>query len=214
MIKKSKIVTVVILAIITMSLTIVAIPKLFPIQGSTAEQLSPIQEPTTEMHTQITRNTTDHYRKSILQLGIEISQHPPSNKDFIYDFNITQGETIVLKITLSSLSNQTEFTIPVSLSVWAFEEQNLPNRIEIPLSPFPVLPKLNQEYNQDSAKLFAASFDLNPVILAPKESKTIDLTITALENTSPGVYTIDLQTGNTEQTGLGGIVFRLNVLHA
>jgi hypothetical protein len=217
--RKTKAIIGSILTIITISLLIIPLQGNFSTQKSTKEAFAQVTDNTntpneisSEDIIQEANNIPSRYVKPPPLLGIDISQHPPSNLDFMYDFNITQGETIAVKITLKSLSNQTEFTIPLSLSVWAFGNQNLPNRIEIPLSPFSNVPALNQEYKQDPTKLFEANFNVNPAVLTPKESKTIDLTITALESTEPGVYTIDLQTGNTEQTRVDGIVFRLNVL--
>jgi hypothetical protein len=152
-------------------------------------------------------NTT--LRRPIVQLDVALSQYPPSTNSF--SFNITQGKPATINVTLTSLSNQTEFTIPLYLAVGAFENQPTPKMITSPPSPYPVLPWPSHDDSPDITKPFEASFSPNPLVLKPNESKSVTLAITALEDAKPGVYTMLIELGNGEQTGLGGATFYLTV---
>jgi hypothetical protein len=144
-------------------------------------------------------------------LDVTLSQYNDSTQSF--KFNITQGETIRINVTLISLSNQTEFTTPLYLSVGAFENQpSYTKIIASPPSPYPVLPWPSHDDSPDVAKPFEAAFDPNPIILEPSETKTAILTITALEDAKLGTYTMSVEMGNWEQTGLGGATFWLTIM--
>ena len=143
-------------------------------------------------------------------LDVRLAQYPETTRS--NEFNITQGETIKINVTLSSLSNGTEFTTPLYLSVGAFENQPSAKMITSPPSPYPTLPWPKHDDSPTAPKSFEASFDPNPLILKPNESKTSILTITALEDTEPGTYTMFIEMGNWEQTGLGGATFQLTVV--
>lgn len=145
-----------------------------------------------------------------LLLDVMLSQYSDSTESF--RFNITQGETIKINVTLSSLSNDTEFTIPLYLSVGAFENQPSAKMITSPPSPYPALPWPSHHDSPTAPKPFEASFDPNPLILKPDESRTSILTITALEDAELGTYTMFVEMGNWEQTGLGGATFQLTVV--
>jgi hypothetical protein len=145
-------------------------------------------------------------------LDVRLSQYPETTRS--NEFNITKGETIKINVTLSSLSNDTEFTIPLYFSVGAFENEPLRSAIMItsPPSPYPALPYPSYDVSPTAPKPFEASFDPNPLILKPNESKTAILTITALEDAEPGTYTMFVHMGNWEQTGLGGATLRITVM--
>jgi hypothetical protein len=115
---------------------------------------------------------------------------------------------------LSSFSNDTEFTIPLYLSVGAFENEPLPAAIMVtsPPSPYPALPYPSYNVSPTAPKPFEASFDPNPLIIKPSENGTSILTITTLEAAEVGTYTIFVQMGNSEQTGLSGATIRLEVM--
>ena len=201
---KTKIVAAVILAVIAGFLVTEASYQLFPTQEPTAKAdtpvvlLMPVSIPNTA------------FNRAPLQLDVALSQYPSSNQAF--NFNISQGETITVNVTLTSYSNQTQFTIPFYLSVGAFENQPFPKMVTTPPSPYPVLPWLDYNDSPNATNPFEAGFDSNPITLAPNESKIVFLTITASENAAPGVYTMLLGMGNWKETGLGGITFQITVL--
>ena len=145
-------------------------------------------------------------------LDVRLSQYPETT-DSNY-FRIAKGETVKINVTLLSFSNDTEFTIPLYLSVEAFENQPLPSSILItsPPSPYPVLPHPSYEDSSTAPKPFEASFDPNPLIIEPGESRTSILTITTLEAAEVGTYTMFVITGNSEQTDLGGATILLEVI--
>jgi uncharacterized membrane protein len=47
--------------------------------------------------------------------------------------------------------------------------------------------------------------------LEPNENKSADLTITALKDAGAGEYTMLLEMGNWEQTGIAAIIFKVLV---
>jgi hypothetical protein len=144
-------------------------------------------------------------------LDVTLSRYSDATENF--RFNITQGETIKINVTLSSFSNDTEFTTPLYLSVGAFENEPLRSAIMItsPPSPYPTLPYPSYNVSSTAPKPFEASFDPNPLIVKPGESGTSILTITTLEAAEVGTYTMFVQMGNWEQTGLGGATILLTV---
>jgi len=145
-------------------------------------------------------------------LDVRLSQYPETTESNY--FSITKGETIKINVTLLSFSNDTEFTIPLYLSVGAFENEPLPSAIIItsPPSPYPALPYPSYNVSTTAPKPFEASFELNPLIVKPGESESSILTITTLEAAEVGTYTMFVHTGNSEQTGLGGATIRLEVM--
>lgn len=201
---KTKIVAAVILAVIAGFLVTEASYQLFPTQEPTAKAdipvvlLMPVSSP----------NTT--FNRAPLLLDVALSQYSSSNHAF--HFNISQGETITINVTLTSYSNQTQFTIPIYLSVGAFENRPLPKMITTPPSPYPALPWSSYNDSPNATEPFEAGFGSNPITLAPDESKTVVLTITASENTAPGAYSMLLGMGNWKETGLGGVTFQITVL--
>lgn len=205
--QKTRITLATVLAVVLVSLIVGAGYQFFPAQEPSSNPVilpmpSPTQGPSTN-----NQNTTV---KAMLQLDAELSQYPDSTESF--RFNITHGETIRINVTLSSLSNQTEFTIPLYLSVGAFQNQPFAKVITSPPTPYPALPWPSHDDSPAAPKPFEASFDPNPLILKPNESKTTILTITALEDAALGTYTMLVEMGNWEQTGLGGATFQLTVV--
>jgi hypothetical protein len=145
-------------------------------------------------------------------LDVRFSQYPDSVES--NDFHIAKGETIKINVTLSSFSNDTEFTTPLYLSVGAFENEPLPAAIMVtsPPSPYPALPYPSYNVSSTAPKPFEANFDPNPLIIKPGESGASILTITTLEAAEVGTYTLFVQMGNSEQTGLGGATIQLTVM--
>jgi len=145
-------------------------------------------------------------------LDVRLSQYPETTDS--NRFSIAKGETIKINVTLFSFSNDTEFTTPLYLSVGAFENEPLRSAIMItsPPSPYPALPYPSYNVSSTAPKPFEASFDPNPSIIKPGESSTSILTITTLEAAEVGTYTIFVQLGNSEQTGLSGATILLEVM--
>ena len=201
MIKETRIALAIVLAVVLFFIVVVGATLLFfPPKGSSAPPIT-------------------------LQLvNVTLSQYNDSAQTFS-DFNITQGQTIRINVTLTSLSNQTELTIPLYLTLKAFEKQysyeqviaSPPSPYPVlpggsPPSPNPVLPWLSYDDSPDVAKPFEAAFDLNPIVLKPNESKTAILTITTFDDTEPGSYAMDVDMIMWEQTGWGGVFLFLTVL--
>jgi hypothetical protein len=154
-------------------------------------------------------NTQNTDTPAPIQLAIELSQtSDPTNH---FNFNITQGNTTTINVNFTSSSNDAEFNTPLYLSVGAFNNQPSPEIITSAPSPYPTLPWPGHGDSPNATKPFEATFDSNPVTLAPGESKTVVLTITALEDAPSGVYTMLLEMGNWKDTGLGGVTFQLTI---
>ena len=145
-------------------------------------------------------------------LDVTLSQYPETTSSNY--FSIANGETIKINMTLSSLSNDTEFTIPLYLSVGAFENEPIRSAIMVtsPPSPYPALPYPSYNVSSTAPKPFEASFDPDPLIIKPGESETSILTITTLEAAEAGKYTMCFEMGNWEQTGVSGETFQLEVM--
>ena len=189
--QKTKIILATVLAIILVSLIAWASYYLFPAREAPLNEVGYHTPPLLDVRLLPYPGTTD-------------SNH----------FSIAKGETLKINVTLSSFSNDTVFTIPFYLSVGAFENQPLSSTIMItsPPSPYPALPYPSYNVSSTAPKPFEASFDLNPLIIKPGEGGTSILTITTLEAAEAGTYTIFVQTGNSEQTGLDGSTFQLEVM--
>jgi len=199
--QKTRITLATVLAVVLVSLIVGAGYRFFPAQEPSSNPVilpMPISSP----------NTT--FDRAAMQLDVRLSQYPNSTESF--KFNITQSSSIKINVTLSSLSKQTEFTIPLYLSVGAFQNQPFAKIITSPPTPYPALPWPSHDDSPAAPKPFEASFDPNPLILKPNESKTTILTITALEDAALGTYTMLVEMGNWEQTGLGGATFQLTVV--
>jgi hypothetical protein len=189
--QKTKIILAIILAIVSVSLIAVASYYFFPTQ----EALS---------------NGEIHHTPPLLDVTLSLYSDATEN----FRFNITQGENIKINVTLSSFSNDTEFTVPLYLSVGAFDNQPLPSAIMItsPPSPYPALPYPSYNVSTTAPKPFEATFDPNPLTIKSGESGTSILTINALEEAELGTYTMFVQMGNSEQTGLGGATLRITII--
>jgi hypothetical protein len=189
--QKTRIILAIVLAVISVSLIAVASYRFFPAQEAPS-------------------NGVIYHTPPLLD--VRLSQYPETTESNY--FSITEGETIKINVTLSSHSNDTEFTTPLYLSVGAFENEPLPSAIMItsPPSPYPTLPYPSYDVSPTAPKPFEASFDPNPLIIKPGESGTSILTITTLEAAELGTYTIFVQMGNSEQTGLGGATIQLTVM--
>jgi hypothetical protein len=189
--QKTKIILAIVLAIVLVSLIAVASYYFFP-----AQEAPP--------------NGVIYHTPPLLD--VRLSQYSDSTENF--KFNVTQGETIKINVTSSSLSNDTEFTIPLYLSVEAFENQPLSSSILItsPPSPYPTLPYPSYEDSSTAPKPFEASFDPNPLIIKPDESVTSILTAITLEAAEVGTYTLFIHMGNSEQTGLASATLQITIM--
>jgi hypothetical protein len=151
----------------------------------------------------------DRTMMNSLQLSVKLSKNSNSIGDF--SFNMTQGSTTKINVAVSSLVNAT-LTVPLYLSVGAFENQRLPKLIVAPPSPYPSLPWTSYKDSPNMTKPFDASFEINPLTLEPKENKSESLTVRALEDAPIGKYTMFLELGDWEQTGLAAVTFQITVL--
>ena len=125
-------------------------------------------------------------------------------------FNTTQGSSMRISVAFSSLSNN-QFIIPIYLSVGSFEGQRLSQLIISPPAPYPTVHSSHNE-SSDTPKLFEANFTINPLTLEPNENKKVDLAITALKDAQIGEYTMLLEMGSWEQTGLAAVTFKVIVM--
>lgn len=204
--QKTRIMLAIVLALISVSLIAGASYTFFPVQ---APSYNPVILP---LPTSPPGTPSDNQSNvmPMLLLDVMLSQYSGTTES--YRFNITQGETIRIAVTLSSLSNDTEFTVPLYLSVGAFENQPFTKMITSPPSPYPALPWPSHDDSPTVSKPFTADFDPNPLTLKPNESKASILTVTALEDAKIGTYTMFIEMGNWEQAGLGGVTFLLEVM--
>jgi len=127
------------------------------------------------------------------------------------EFNITQESSTTINVAFSSLSDN-QFTVPLYLSIVSFEDQRLSQLITSPPVPYPTVPLSSHNESFSTPKLFDASFGANPVTLEQNENKTTDLIITALKEAETGEYTMLLEMGDWEQTGLSAITFKIKVM--
>ncbi|MDR0470144.1 MAG: hypothetical protein LBH79_00255 [Nitrososphaerota archaeon] len=135
-----------------------------------------------------------------------------NSSETIEDLNITKGETITINVDLSLGSNQKERTIPLYLSVGAFESEPVSKMITSPPKPYPVLPWPNHDDSPTMAKPFEATFNPDGLTIKPNQSKSTTLTISALDEAQLGTYTLFVEFGELKQTGTGGTKFDLTVL--
>lgn len=142
-----------------------------------------------------------------LRLSVKLLQDSQES----LEFNITQGSSITINISLSSLSKN-HFIIPLYLSVGSFEGQRLSQLITSPPALYPTVPSSIYAESSNTSKLFEANFTINPLTLEPNENKTTDLTITALQEADIGEYAMLLEIGSWEQTGLSAITFKIRVM--
>ena len=189
--QKTRVIIAIVLAIALVSTIALVSYRLFPTQEAPSNGVIPHTPPLLDVRLSLYPETTDRNY-----------------------FSIIKGETININVTFSSFSDDTEFIIPLYLSVGAFENEPLPSAIMItsPTSPYPDLPYPSYTVSSTEPKPFEANFDPNPLIIKPGENVTSILTITTLEAAELGKYTISVLMGNWEQTGLGGATFRLEVL--
>lgn len=192
--KQKRIILAAVLAIVSIALIVVASYQFFPAQESQEAPPNGVISHTEPL------------------LDVRLSQYPETTRS--NEFNITQGETIKINVTLTSHSNDTEFTLPLYLCVGAFEQWPLDSAIMItaPPSPYPALPWPSHEDSPTAPKPFEASFDPHALVLKPNESKSSILTITALEAAELGTYSMCFEMGNWEQTGVSGATFQLTVM--
>lgn len=204
---KRKLISAVVLAVISICILAGAVIVFIPTQPS-AKAASPMILPLPVSSPDNNSQNTDAL--AAVQLTIELSQTlDPTNH---FNFTISQGNTTTVNVNLTSTADDAEFNTPLYLSVGAFNNQPTPKIITSAPAPYPTLPWPGHDDSPNATKPFEATFDSNPVTLTPDESKTVILTITAMEDAPPGVYTMLLEMGNWKDTGLGGVTFQLTVL--
>jgi hypothetical protein len=181
-------------------------PSTMPIPFPTTSNVLPVPSP---VESPSTNNTVSPPFPSLL---IELSPFPGVDGSLY----VAQGESITINLTLTSYSDQTEFTIPLYLAIGAFQNQPLGSGYKIiALPPAPYSSQLpwpaGHIDNSSDPKPFTATFDSNPTALKPNESRTTALTIRAAENATLGAYSMVVELGNWQQTNVGGTTFQLTV---
>ncbi len=153
-------------------------------------------------------NTTDI---STLPITVSLSQSPNSTEN-LNSVNITKGQTITMNVNLRINSDHTDLTMPLYLSVGAFENKPSTKIIATPPSPYPYLPWSGHDDSPNMAKPFEATFNPNPINLKANQNASAILTITALGDAQAGTYSLVVEIGNWKETSVGGASFNLKVL--
>jgi len=179
--------------------------------GVIQQNISKEDNPTILIPQPYTSDTSNITEIVSIPLTIRLSQIGNSSET-LKNLNITKGDTITINVELSLSSNQKEQTIPLYLSVSAFESEPVSKMIASPPKPYSALPWPNHGDSPTIAKPFEATFNPNPLTIKPNQSKTATLTISALEETQLGTYTLFVELGEWRQTGTGGTKFNLTVL--
>jgi hypothetical protein len=190
---------------------ILAIALIAVALGVSYQLLQEKSESAAVMPNPIASPNTDHNSKASqsLKATSKLSQDGSPIDNFI---NITQGNSVEINVNLVKLTNDCELTIPLYLSIGAFEDQPCTRIIAVPPSPYPSLPWPSHENSLETPNPFNCTFDTNPIFLTDQESKTSTLSITALDDARVGRYKMFLEMGDWEETGLGSIIFQLVVL--
>jgi hypothetical protein len=153
-------------------------------------------------------NTSDI---SNLPLTMKISQAPNSTESLSH-YNITKGQTIILNADVTVNSEHPELTLPLYLSIGAFENKPSAKVIACPPSPYPSIPWPSHDDSPNMTKPFEATFNPNPIICEPNQNAAVILTITALDEAQTGIYSLSVEIGNYKETSVGGTMFYLTVL--
>jgi hypothetical protein len=230
-VQKSKIVLAVLLAALSVSVLLgtgyrflpsgnVAPIATVPNPQPTSTQISsPVPSPTTNSQipnplpvpSPINSSSSNATQTPAPNLLIDWSPQPGINGSLY----VAQGGSISINITLTSLSNETEFTLPLYLAIGAYQNQPLGQYLVITTPPAPYSTQLpypaGQVDTSTGPKPFTASFDSNPLVLKPQEKKTVILTIHAAENATAGAYSMVVELGNWQETNVGGTTFQLTV---
>lgn len=153
-------------------------------------------------------NTTDI---SNLPLTMSISQSSNSTES-LNRFNITKGQTITINADVDINSEHPELTLPLYLSIGAFENKPSTKIIASPPPPYPSIPWPSYDDSPNMAKPFEATFNPNPIKCQPNQNASATLTITALDDAQIGTYSLLVEIGNWKETSVGGIMLYLTVL--
>ena len=124
---------------------------------------------------------------TLLTISLSRASNPGETLE---DLNITKGNSITINVALFLGSKQKERTIPLYLSVGAFENEPVSKIIVSPPKPYPVLPWPNHDDSPDMAKPFEATFNPNPLTIKPNQSMSATLTICASEEAHLGTYVL------------------------
>jgi hypothetical protein len=148
---------------------------------------------------------------SSLPLTMSVSQSTNSTERLNH-FNITKGQTITINADVAINSEHPELTLPLYLSIGAFENKPSIKVIASPPSPYPSVPWSSHDDSPNMAKPFEATFNPNPIKCQPNQNASATLTITALDEAQTGTYSLLLEIGNYKETSVGGAMFYLTVL--
>ncbi len=111
------------------------------------------------------------------------------------NFSVAQGESININLTLVSKSNETNVEVAFPLFLGSqYLNQPFQGYVVVATPPSPYSGELPWEQIDTSteSKPFTATFDPNPAILSVNETKSVDLTIYAVENATLGPYFMDI----------------------
>ena len=130
------------------------------------------------------------------------------------NFTVAQRESININLNVVSNSNEThgEVTFPLFLGS-QYENQPFSGYTIIATPPSPYSSELPWEQIDTSteSKPFTATFNPNPAILVPNETRSVDLTIYAAENATIGAYYMDVAMSNYPMTSYFATGFQLTV---
>jgi hypothetical protein len=153
-------------------------------------------------------NTSDI---SNLPLTMSISQVANSTES-LNQFNISKGQTLILNVNVAVNSEHPELTLPLYLSIGAFENKPSAKVIACPPSPYPSIPWPSHDDSPNITKPFEATFNPNPIICEPNQNAAAILTITALDEAQTGTYSLSVEIGNYKETSVGATMVYLTVL--
>jgi hypothetical protein len=127
---------------------------------------------------------------------------------------VAQGETTNINLTIVSNSNKTgEVMLLFYLGTQHDKNQPFPGWIVITTPPQPYTTDLPWEQIDTSAepKPFTGAFDVNPVLMEPNGTRTVELTLHAAENATTGAYSLDVAITDYPLTFTFATIFRLTV---
>jgi hypothetical protein len=142
---------------------------------------------------------------------MSISQSSNSTES-LNRFYITKGQTITMNVDVDINSEHPELTLPLYLSIGAFENKPSTKIIASPSPPYPSIPWPSHDDSPNMEKPFEATFSPNPIKCLANQNASATLTITALEEAQIGTYSLLIEIGNYKETSVGGTMFYLTAL--